>query len=177
MHATPCAPSGFRRHRALRAGHRRVPRASARHRRNHVHAPDLAPVPDRAPVHVDRFRLASACAVPRRLRTRVPAHRLVVSARRIRLNESSPVPCTSQGIGLQGSDSRAAWCRVSALSRLRPLRPDEREVTGTGRPQSVEPTAMQDAQLSGRIEQLGAVNGVLGVGIRPGPMSRMASGT
>ena len=54
--------------------------------------------------------------------------------------------------------------------RPRPLRPDEFEVTGTGDTQPLQPTAMQDAQLSGRVEPLGAVNGVLGVGARQGPI-------
>lgn len=67
-HVTPSVRSGFHRPQALRVGHRRVPRASARHRKGHVHAPDLAPVPDhdRVRIHVDPFRLASASVVPRR---------------------------------------------------------------------------------------------------------------
>lgn len=66
----------------FRAGHCRVPRASVRHRRGHVHAPDLAPDHDRVWIHVAPFRLAAAYVAPRRSRTCGPAPASAASARR-----------------------------------------------------------------------------------------------
>ncbi len=81
-HAVADAPSGFHRTEGFRAGHCRVPRASARHRRGHVHARDLATDHDRVRIHVAPFRLESACVAPRRSRTCGPAPASVGSARR-----------------------------------------------------------------------------------------------
>jgi hypothetical protein len=41
------------------------------------------------------------------------------------------------------------------------VRPDKLEVTGARHAQPIKATAVQDAQLAGRIEQLGAEDGIL----------------